>query len=263
MDTLLWYWFAWLVVGIASCWAFSTVVQLKTVLEYQAGLLYRFGCFTGLTGPGLKLLVKAWSRLEVLDLREQLVTLPGQEVLTKDNAGVKLSLLVTYQVVDPVRAAHRSTDHTAALYAAVQAALRSAVCSRDLESVLAGRGELAAEVVETVAPQAELLGLKLVSLQLKDVMLPADLRKAFAETLKARQEAQAALERARGETAALRNLANAARMIEGNPALLELRVLQTMASTSGNTYVVGAAGAAGHLPRKPGAAASAPPAPED
>ncbi len=92
-------------------------------------------------------------------------------------------------------------------------------------------------------------------------MLPTDLRKAFAETLKARQEAQAALERARGETAALRNLANAAKMVESNPALLDLCVLQTMASTSGNTYVVGAAGAAGLTPRKPGAADS-PPAPE-
>ena len=88
-------------------------------------------------------------------------------------------------------------------------------------------------------PQAESVGVQVHAVQVRDVMLPGELRKAFSEVLKAKQEGQAALERARGESAALRNLANAARLIEGQPALATLRFLQTLeASNAGQTFVM-------------------------
>jgi hypothetical protein len=105
--------------------------------------------------------------------------------------------------------------------------------------VLARREEFGRTLLERTAGTAEELGLKLLGVNVKDVMFPGELKKIFAQVIQAQKEGQAALEKARGETAALRNLANAAKMIEGNPALLQLRLLQQLASSAGNTVVLG------------------------
>jgi regulator of protease activity HflC (stomatin/prohibitin superfamily) len=106
-----------------------------------------------------------------------------------------------------------------------------------------------------VQPDMAKIGINVLAVEVKDVMFAADLKRAFAEVLKAKQEGQAALERARGESAALRNLANAARVLDGNPALMNLRFLQslTAAQNAGNTLVVGMPG--GFVPLKAGAPA--------
>jgi len=104
-----------------------------------------------------------------------------------------------------------------------------------------------------VQPESAKLGVSVLAIEVKDVMLPADLKRAFADVLKAKQEGQAALERARGESASLRNLANAARVLEGNPALMNLRLMQSLAATQnggGNTLVLGVPG--GFVPLKNG-----------
>ena len=105
-------------------------------------------------------------------------------------------------------------------------------------------------------PDAVKIGITVHAVEVKDVMLPADLKRAFGDVLKAKQEGQAALERARGESASLRNLANAARVLEGNPALMNLRVLQSLsaAQSAGNTLVLGVP--AGFVPLKNGKASS-------
>jgi regulator of protease activity HflC (stomatin/prohibitin superfamily) len=103
-----------------------------------------------------------------------------------------------------------------------------------------------------VQPEAAKIGIAIHAVEVKDVMFPAELKRAFADVLKAKQEGQAALERARGESASLRNLANAARVLDGNPALMNLRVLQSLASAqnAGNTLVLGVPG--GLVPLKNG-----------
>ena len=98
-----------------------------------------------------------------------------------------------------------------------------------IEALVENRNGLAAQVLETSAPKAAEFGVKIVSLAIKDVMFPGELKRAFAEELKARKEAQAKLEQARGETAVLRNLANAGKLVGDNPGLMNLKVLQTMA----------------------------------
>ena len=123
------------------------------------------------------------------------------------------------------------------------------------------RLEIGAQLLAHVQPEAAKIGITVLAVEVKDVMFPADLKRAFGEVLKAKQEGQAALERARGETAALRNLANAARVLEGNPALMNLRLMQSLsaAQTAGNTLVPGAPG--GFVPLKNGKSASAAEAP--
>ena len=131
-----------------------------------------------------------------------------------------------------------------------------------VEALLNQRLEIGAQLLARVQPQAAKIGVAVHSVEVKDVMFPAELKRAFAEVLKCKQEGQAALERARGESAALRNLANAARLLEGNPALMNLRLMQSLsaAQSAGNTLVLGIPG--GFVPLKNGrtTTASEPPA---
>jgi hypothetical protein len=118
--------------------------------------------------------------------------------------------------------------------------------------LLAQRLDIGAQLLARVQPEATKIGVNVLALEVKDVMFPADLKRAFADVLKAKQEGQAALERARGESASLRNLANAARVLEGNPALMNLRLTQslTTAQKAGTTLVLGVPG--GFVPLQSG-----------
>jgi regulator of protease activity HflC (stomatin/prohibitin superfamily) len=212
------------------------------VREGEVGLLYRQGRFVRRLAPGAHWLWRYGARVEPVDTRLRTLTVPGQEVLSQDAVGLKVSVTVRFAVEAPELALHRVQRYEEALYAAVQLALRAEASRQPLEELLAGRGELGARLRERVATEARGLGLAVEAVEPRDVMLPAELRRTFAEALKARKEGQAALERARGETAALRHLANAARLVESTPALLQLRVLQTLggaSGTPGHTFVLG------------------------
>ena len=136
------------------------------------------------------------------------------------------------------------------------------MCSSDLavpvEALLGTRLNLGPRLLARVQPDAAKLGITVHAAEVKDLMFPAELKRAFADVLKAKQEGQAALERARGESAALRNLANAARLLDGNPALQNLRLLQTLtgAQAAGSTLVLGVPG--GFAPLKIAKTAPAP-----
>jgi regulator of protease activity HflC (stomatin/prohibitin superfamily) len=226
------------------------------VAEGYAGLLYQRGKFVEVVRAGEHI---RWGRkftLGVSDLRKTSVLVAGQEVLSADNVGLKTSLLVTYQVVDPAKAAHETQNWLGDLYNAAQIALRAVASGATIEALLGQRLDLGTQLLARVKADAEKIGINVLAIEIKDVSLPNDLKRAFADVLKAKQEGQAALERARGESASLRNLANAARVLEGNPALMNLRLMQslTAASHAGNTLVVGMPG--GFVPLKPGAKAA-------
>ncbi len=221
------------------------------VPEGYAGLLYDKGKFVEVLGAGRHI---RWGRhftLDTQDVRKASLLVAGQDVLTADNVGLKLSLLVSYQVTDPAKAAHGTQNWQSDLYNAAQLALRAVVSGATVEALLTQRLEIGAQLLARVQPEATNIGVKVHAVEVKDVMFPAELKRAFADVLKAKQEGQAALERARGESASLRNLANAARVLEGNPALLNLRLIQslTAAPNAGNTLVLGMPG--GFVPLKP------------
>ncbi len=251
-----------LIIGIAmiaAIFGFAFIKDLRNafiVPEGYAGLLYHKGKFVKVLGSGRHI---RWGRhftLDAQDLRKAALLVAGQEVLTADNVGLKLSLLVTYQVTDPVKAAHETQNWQGDLYNVAQLALRTVVGGVAVEALLNQRLEIGAQLLARVQPEAAKIGINVHAVEVKDVMFPADLKRAFAEVLKAKQEGQAALERARGESASLRNLANAARVLEGNPALMNLRLMQslTAAQNAGNTLVVGMPG--GFVPLKNGNAGS-------
>jgi regulator of protease activity HflC (stomatin/prohibitin superfamily) len=233
------------------------------VPEGYAGLLYHKGKFVGVLGSGRHIRWGRYYSLGAQDLRKGALVVAGQEVLTADNVGLKISLLVNYQVADPAKAAHESQNWQGDLYNGAQIALRAVVSGVAVEALLNQRLELGAQLLARVQQDSAKIGVNLLAVEVKDVMFPAELKRAFADVLKAKQEGHAALERARGESASLRNLANAARVLEGNPALMNLRLMQSLsaAQSAGNTLVLGMPG--GFVPLKNGPSTTAPEPPAD
>jgi regulator of protease activity HflC (stomatin/prohibitin superfamily) len=226
-------------------------VHVTTIREYERGLRFRRGRLAGLLDPGTHVTVGPFDEIRPMDIRPTMLPVEGQEVLTADGAAAKISLVARYVVGDPVAAITRDAAYGRTLYLVLQLALRDAVTKRTLEATLAGRRELGPEVREAAAPRLAVLGVELLEVEVRDVMLPGELKRAYASVLAARKEGEASLERARAETAALRSLANAGRTVADNPGLLQLRILQELGASSGNTVVFGAPGAA--LPLKSGA----------
>jgi regulator of protease activity HflC (stomatin/prohibitin superfamily) len=227
-----------LVVVIVAAFALAALRRV-TVFEYERGLRYRRGRFDTVLEPGIYV---AWPRritITKVDIRSTYLTVPGQEVITADGVGLKITVSAKYQVKDPARAINAVASYQVALYTQLQLGLREIVASRSLDSVMEDRSEINRQLFEASATRAEDFGVTLLEAEVKDMMFPGELKKVFAQVVKARQEGLAALERARGETAALRNLANAANMLEQRPSLLQLRLLQAISQTSGNTVVLG------------------------
>jgi len=220
------------------------------VPEGWAGLVYHNGLYVRRNNAGRHVIWGFGWTVKLIDLRKTSLLVAGQEVLTADNVGLKLSLLVTCQITDPAKAAHETQNWPGDLYNAAQLAVRAVVCGVTVEVLLGQRLDIGARLLARVQPEAAKIGINVHAVGVKDVMFAADLKRAFADVLKAKQEGQAALERARGESAALRNLANAARLLDGNPALQNLRLMQslTAAHNAGNTLVVGMPG--GFMPLK-------------
>lgn len=236
MNNMNWIAFVGAVGLMALIWRLITKI---TVPESYVGLLYRNGRFRRRLAPGRYYLPRIGTQCSLIDTRWRVLLVGGQEVITQDNISLKLSLAVTWRVVDPEQSVHVVQDSETSLRTAVQLALRSAVAGQKAEQIIESRGSVGGQILPEVAAQTASFGVEVQRVDVRDIMFPGELKRIFAEVVRAQQEGRAALERARGESAALRNLANAARLIDENPALMEIRLLQTVGGEGGNTLVMG------------------------
>ncbi len=226
-------------VVIAVILCFVLWFRRVTVFEYERGLKYVRGRFRAVLDPGNYWYMPFFASIRRVDARPRFVTITGQEVLSSDGVTLKASLAANYEITNPNVAINKVQDFEQALYLELQLALREIIGAVDIDTLLAGRDELSRKLMAATEAKATNLGLKLISVNLKDIMFPGKLKEIFAQVVNARKEGLAALEKARGETAALRNLANAAKMIETNPNLMQLRLVQALGASSGNTLNLG------------------------
>ena len=206
-----------------------------TVPAWSRAVVFTDGQLTGEEGPG-RHRRRGRSQWHVVDLRPTILTIPTQEVLTADGVQVRLSVVATVTVVDPTLWVSASASPYEVIYSALQVALRDRVAELELASVSGARTTLLDGVEAELAPAFAALGVSVTSIALKDVTLPAEVRAAVAQVALTKQRALAELERARGEAASLRSLANTAKLIAENPALLQLRTLQ--AATEGAQVII-------------------------
>lgn len=215
------------------------------VFEGEHALLFHRGKWVRALAPGAWVF---WGRH--FDLRrtpatKRLHAVANQEVPTSDGMPVRLSVFVGFRVAKPETALLEHESWEMAMHAAIQVALRTVVHASTADELMGSRDALGPRIAEQLAHRFSTLGLELdEGVDVRDLTFPGDLKRAFAKVLLARKEGEAALERARGEQAALRSLANAARLVEEHPGLLQLRALQ--AAEQGATVVFG------DLPRSTG-----------
>jgi regulator of protease activity HflC (stomatin/prohibitin superfamily) len=242
----------WILVVLAAlivATSASKLVGSITILEYERALKFVKGRFVNLAEPGLYWYSRRTTTFRVVDTRSTHVIVPGQEVLSSDGVAIKASVLAVYRVIDPKVAILGIDNFAGAVHTQLQVALRAVVGGTPAEELLQKRGDLPAQLLSIAGPPLAQLGLELESASLRDLTLPGDLKKIFSQVVRARQEGLAALEKARGETAALRSLANAAQMVQRNPQLMQLRLLQVLEQQPGHTVVLGVPGGVIPVPR--------------
>ena len=227
-----------LLVVVLVAIAARQVLRVVTVHDYERGLRYRRGRFSGLVDPGTHLAIAPFSEIRLLDGRPSYITIEGQEVLTADGVPLKVSLAARYVIGDPVAAVTGDQSYGRALHLELQLGLREVISAGTVDEVLGARASIGQAVLERTASELARLGIELLSAEVRDLMVPGELKRVFAGVVAARKEGEATLERVRGETAALRNLANAGRLVEENPGVLQLRILQQLSQTSGNTVML-------------------------
>lgn len=224
-------WFYLILAVIAGFVVYNFVCKKIVVYNYEKGLLYKKGNFIKILDAGLYRIFRNTSVIQKIDMRTRFITVPGQELLSADSITLKVSIAAQYKIADPLVALTKIANYQEALYLIMQLALRETIGSKAIDEILQNRKELSPKLMELTQEKAKTIGINLIDINIKDIMFPGELKKIFAQQVQARKESLATLEKAKGETAALRNLANAAKMVQDNPALLQLRALEKSAST--------------------------------
>ena len=230
-----------IIIGVIVAWigVLYLISRYSIIIyEFERGLKYRKGKFIGVLNAGRYWIFSRSTTVNKIDIRPKFISVPGQEVLSSDSVTLKVSVTARYEVIDPNLAVNKIENYTEAFYAVVQLAIREIIGSMKIDEILEQRASLNQKLMELTVSKAEEFGIKIQLIGIKDIMFPGELKKIFAKVVEAQKEGLAALERARGETASLRNLANVAKVLEDNPALMQLRALQS----TGNTVFIGLGG---------------------
>ena len=211
--------------------------------------LYIEGQFQEVVGPGQYAFWKgmADARLVEVDMREQMVDVSGQEIMTADKVTLRMNAVATYRLVDVEKSLSLTGDYRQSLYREVQLALRAIVGAKNLDAFLVNKDDMAAEIEDDVRQRSSKFGLEILSAGIRDVILPGEMKDLMNKVTEAKKAAEANLIVRREETAAMRSQANTAKLLADNPTLMRLReleILEKIASSSNLNVVLGEKGLA-------------------
>lgn len=216
------------------------------VRETEFALLYRYGSFIRELAAGKHRFYGTGYEMKILDRRWTDLLLHGQEFLTADKAQLRASAIVKYRISNARTFATAATEPLTSLYTSAQVALRDVIGAVEVQVALDRANELSKSLVERLVEDVAELGIELKSVAIRDLSIGGELKRVFTETLTARQQSLVTLENARAEAAAIRTLANAARVFESHPALLQLKFLQALEKADGGIAQPFALGTASH-----------------
>jgi hypothetical protein len=213
------------------------VLDAVAVEQGHVGVLFQDGKYMETLPPGKYAFWKNVGKVTVLpvDLRETMLDIGGQEIMTADKVSLRLNAVVTYRVADAYKAVSSSDDVRQALYREAQLALRAVIGGRELDRFLADRDAVAEESESLVRRRVIALGVEVVSLGIRDVILPGDMKELMNKVTEAKKAAEANLIARREETAAMRSQVNTAKLIEDNPTLMRLRELEVLEKVAANS----------------------------
>jgi hypothetical protein len=214
--------------------------SVRILREYERAVVFRLGRLVGAKGPGIVLLVPLVDRMVRVDLRTVTFEVPPQDVITRDNVPAKVNAVAYFRVVDPVKSVVEVERIRAATSQIAQTTLRSVLGKADLDTLLAEREQLNENLQQIIDEQTEPWGVKVVTVEIKDVGIPQGMQRAMARQAEAERERRAKVINAEGEFQASERLFDAAEVMSGNPAALQLRYLQTLLEigTNQNSTIV-------------------------
>ncbi len=222
---------------IAVAILFSAIRVLR---EYERGVIFRLGRLIGVKGPGLILLIPFVDRMVKVSLRTVTMDVPPQDVITRDNVTVKINAVVYFRVLDAAKAIIEVENYLYATSQIAQTTLRATAGQAELDHILAERDEINRELQRIIDLQTEPWGVKVSVVEVKNVDLPQEMQRAIARQAEAERERRAKVINAEGEFQAATRLAEAAQIIQRQPAAIQLRYLQTLAevATENNSVTI-------------------------
>lgn len=206
----------------------AAVASIRVVKEYERGVAFRLGRLRGPLGPGIVVVLPGIDKLVRVDLRTVTLTIPPQEVITRDNVTARVNAVVLFRVTDPTKSVMAVENFAIATSQIAQTTLRSVVGRADLDTLLAHRADLNEDLAASIAKQTEPWGIVVEVVEIKDVEIPEMMQRAMAREAEAERERRAKVISARGELQASTELRDAAITLSESPASLQLRYLQTL-----------------------------------
>jgi regulator of protease activity HflC (stomatin/prohibitin superfamily) len=201
---------------------------VRVLREYERGVIFRLGRLIAQKGPGLILLIPIIDRMVRVDLRTVTLNIPPQEVITRDNVPASVTAVTYFRVIDPNKAIVEVENFLLATSQIAQTTLRSVLGKAELDQLLAERERLNEDLQTIIDEQTEPWGVKVTTVEIKDVEIPDQMQRAMARQAEAERERRAKIINSEGEYQAAQKLADAADIISVNPATLQLRYLQTL-----------------------------------
>ncbi len=204
--------------------------SIRILREYERGVVFTLGRFTGVKGPGLILLVPYIQQMVRVDLRVAVLDVPSQDVISRDNVSVKVNAVIYYRVVEPAKAVIQVQNFHQATSELAQTTLRSVLGKHELDELLSERDKMNNDIQEILDAQTDAWGIKVANVELKHIDLGESMVRVMARQAEAERERRAKIINAEGEEQAARKLLEAARILGGAPEAMQLRYLSTLAS---------------------------------
>jgi len=206
---------------------------IRILREYQRGVVFTLGRFSGVKGPGLILLIPYVQQMVKVDLRVVVQVVPAQDVISRDNVSVKVNAVLYFRIVDPERAVIKVEDFLAATIQLAQTTLRSVLGKHELDEMLAERDKLNADIQEILDQQSDAWGIKVTNVEIKDVDLAENMVRAIAKQAEAERLRRAKVINAEGEQQAAEKLVEAGRMLAKEPQAMQLRYFAALHDIAG------------------------------
>jgi regulator of protease activity HflC (stomatin/prohibitin superfamily) len=208
--------------------------SVRVLREYERGVVFRLGRVTSTRGPGLIFLMPIADRMVRVSLRTVTLKIPAQEIITRDNVPARVTAVAYYRIIDPTKSVVEIESVLAATAQIAQTTLRSVLGKAELDALLAEREKLNEHLQHIIDDQTEPWGVKVTTVEIKDVEIPDRMQHAMARQAEAERERRAKIINAEGEFQAAARLTDAADVISRNPVAIQLRYLQTLIEVSGN-----------------------------
>ncbi len=216
------------------------VAILRQVNQYERGVMFTMGRYTGIREAGWRIVIPVFQRMHKVDMRVKAVDVPQQQAITKDNIAVGVNAVIYYKVSDADKAVLNVEDFFFAMSQLAQTTMRNVVGEVELDELLAGRDKISERIRSIVDEASDDWGIKVGNVELKDVILQADMERTIAKQAEAEREKRAVIIKAEGEVLSAENMAKAASILGSAPGALHLRTLQSLndlSSDQSNTVV--------------------------